>query len=292
MSDKQPHLFCFGLGYVGLVLAKQLLDQGWKVSGSLREASQISQLRSLGVNAFVFNSQDKDQDVVELPLADVTHILSTIPPGIDGDPVCELLRDCKDVSWIGYLSTTGVYGNTEGKLVDETCPVKPGSSRAARRVEAERRWLALFEESSLPVHIFRLPGIYGPGRCVFEQYKEKRLRRIDKPGHLFNRVHVDDIAQVLQASMKKSNPGTIYNVCDDFPSEPANVATYACELMGVEPPPLVPFEQAVKTMSPMALSFWQDNRRVSNARMKSELGVTLHYPDYRSGLKAIWEGMH
>ncbi|MBT4890341.1 MAG: SDR family oxidoreductase, partial [Rhodospirillales bacterium] len=262
---------------------------GWKVSGSVRESSQIPKLREEGMNAFVFDSQEGDQGISELPLSDATHVLSTVPPGLDGDPISDLVKTCRHISWIGYLSTTGVYGNTDGKVVDETSPINPSSPRSKRRADAESKWRALFAQDALPVHTFRLPGIYGPGRSVFESYQDNRLRRVEKPGHVFNRIHVDDIVQALEASMNKPNPGAVYNVCDDLPIEPSEVATYAYELMEIKPPAHIPFEELVKTMSPMALTFWQDNRCVSNERMKSELGITLRYPDYKSGLKAIFK---
>lgn len=284
MSHPQPHLFCFGLGYCGMVLARSLRAQGWEVSGTVRDETQVASVREEGINAIIF------EDSLILP-SGTTHILSTVPPDEHGDPVCNLLQSCEGITWMGYLSTTGVYGDTGGEVVDETDPVNPTTERGRRRVDAEQQWMALNMDLSLPVHIFRLPGIYGPGRSAFEHYRENRLRHIGKPGHLFNRIHVDDIAQVLQASMEQPNPGSFYNVCDDLPAEPADITTYACELMGVEPPPLVAFDVAAKTISPMVLSFWHDNRRVSNARIKSELGINLKYPDYREGLKAIWEAM-
>jgi nucleoside-diphosphate-sugar epimerase len=276
------------MGYTALFLACKLLGEGWKVSGTVRDMLQISRLRNSGVNGCVFNSLDNNHDASEFPLDEATHILSTIPPGVGGDPVCDLLHGCRKAVWLGYLSTTGVYGDTAGAIVDETAPPNPNNERSRRRVAAEEKWFDLHDTHSLPVHVFRLPSIYGPGRSIFDQYERNGLHRIDKPGHLFNRIHVDDIVQALQASMDKPDPGKIYNVSDDEPAAPSDVTAYACELMGVEPPPLVSFEQASNEMSAMALSFWHDNRRVSNERMKSELGVKLFHPDYRSGLKDIW----
>ncbi len=290
IKDK-PHLFCFGLGYVGLRLAVHLQGLGWRVSGTVRDADQVAALHQQGIEACVFDGP--------LDLSGVSHVLSTIPPVSKGDPVCQRITDCPSVGWVGYLSTTGVYGNTGGIVVDETARLKPSSSRAEARVEAENTWQELQATKGFAVHVFRLPGIYGPTRSVFDQYQANRLRRIEKPGHLFNRIHVDDIVQALHASMDKHQRikqtdnanAAIYNVADNLACEPSVIASYACELMGVEPPPLVAFDEAAATMSAMALSFWQDNRRVSNHKMKSDLGVKLRYPDYRRGLEAIWQDM-
>lgn len=209
-----------------------------------------------------------------------------------GDPILatieQELASNGDIQWIGYLSTTGVYGNTDGAVVDESTPTNPSGERGMRRVRAENQWLNLYQAYDMPVHIFRLPGIYGPTRSVFDQLRQGKSRRIHKPGHKFNRIHVDDIAATLIASLSQPNPGSIYNVCDDCPVEPSEVTTYACKLMGIEPPPTTKFEEAEKSMSSMALSFWSDNRLVNNDRIKSELEVELIYSDYKAGLDAIW----
>ena len=243
--------------------------------------------------AFELFPFDRDRPLSDARAAldGVTDVLSSIPPDGMGDPVLDrngdVLMAARGLRWIGYLSTTGVYGDTGGALVDETAPLRPTSERSRRRVEAERRWLDLFDRHGRPVHVFRLAGIYGPGRSAVEQVLCGEKRRIDKPGHLFSRIHVDDIAAVLWASIGRPHPGRIYNVCDDEPASPADVVAYACRLLGVEAPPPVPFEQAASGLSPMALSFWRDDRRVDNARIKRELGVVLRYPDYRQGLAAI-----
>ena len=193
----------------------------------------------------------------------------------------------KGLAWAGYLSTTGVYGDTGGARVDETAAVNPTSERGRRRAEAEDGWLDLWRAAGVPVHVFRLSGIYGPGRSALGAVRAGTARRIDKPGHLFARIHVDDIAVVLRASMARPDPGAVYNVCDDQPAPAADVVAFACEILGVDAPPLVPFRQAARDMSPMALSFWRDNRRVDNTRIKRELGVRLNFPDYRAGLRAV-----
>lgn len=284
----QPRLFCFGLGFSALSLAERLLEQGWQVAGTTREADKAAALRERGLEVWLFDS--------EMPLADPytalagsDYLLSSVPPSADGDPV--LNAHAKDIAgvaplrWVGYLSTTGVYGNANGGWVDEDSPIRPSGTRGQRRADAEVAWLDLYRQAGLPVHLFRLAGIYGPGRNQLESLRQGKARRLRKPGQVFSRIHVDDIASVLEASMAQPNPGRAYNVCDDDPSDPAEVVAYAAELLGVEPPPLVPFEDA--DLSPMARSFYDDNKRVCNRRLKEELGVSLAYPDYRSGLAAL-----
>lgn len=284
-------LFCFGLGFSARALADRLIAgkgvaAGWQVAGTTRSAEKAAELRAAGLEAVLF---DRDRPLDPALLAGTTHVLVSIAPGEGGDPVLD--RHAADIAalpnlqWIGYLSTTGVYGDWQGAEVDETSELRGAKGRNRRRIEAEAAWLALQAEKGLPVHVFRLAGIYGPGRSALDQVRAGRARRIDRPGHLFSRIHVDDIARALLASMARPNPGRIYNVCDDAPAAAAEVTAYACELLGVEPPPLIALEDA--ELSPMALSFWEDNRLVSNRRLHEELGVTLAYPDYRAGLDAI-----
>ncbi len=289
MSQQKPHLFCFGLGYTALRLAKELIHEGWNVSGTIRDKTRFPDFIEQGITPYALNSNEPESTSKELPLDTATHILSSVPPGAAGDPIVDIVSEFPPAAWVGYLSTTGVYGNTDGKLVDETSPLQPSTERGRRRVQAEKQWMALSAHNKQPIHIFRLPGIYGPTRCAFDLYRKNKLKHISKPGHLFNRVHVDDIVQALKASIKNPKPGQIYNVCDDHPSEPALVIRYACELMGVEPPPMVTFEDVREKVSAIVLSFWQDERLVSNERLKSELGVTLLYPDYKTGLRSIWD---
>jgi nucleoside-diphosphate-sugar epimerase len=285
LSGKQPHLFCFGLGYTGTVLANRLRDLGWRVSGTSREPSDEP-------SVLPFNGHLGEVDAISHVLASATHVLSTVPAVEFGDSLLpaiapELLK-ITDLQWIGYLSTTGVYGNTDGDVVDERTPTHPSGERGERRVLAEGQWLNLHHAHGLPTHVFRLPGIYGPGRSVFDQLRSGKSQRIRKPNHRFNRIHVEDLTRTLFASMGRPRAGGIYNVCDDNPAAPADVTSYACELMGIEPPPLINFDDAEPAMSPMALSFWRDNRLVSNELIKSELSVQLAYPDYKTGLDAIW----
>jgi len=281
-------LFCFGLGYSAQVLARRLLAKGWTVAGTTRNRYKTAALRGQGLEASVF---DRDNPLADFgaALAGVTHILSSVPPDADGDPVID--RHGKDLAalgglvWVGYLSTTGVYGNRDGGWVDEDSALKPTGERGRRRVAAERAWLDLHARHDLPVHLFRLAGIYGPGRNALIGVRAGTAQRIDKPGQVFSRIHVEDIASVLEASIARPNPGRAYNVCDNDPAPPAAVVAHACELLGMDPPPLLPFDEA--KLSPMGRSFYRDNKRVSNQRMREELGVTLTYPDYKAGLKAL-----
>lgn len=267
-----PRLFCFGLGYSAEALARRLLAQGWAVAGSTRDAARRARLAGFGVT------------VLDAPSADTTHVLSSAPPDAQGDPILRahgvaLVR--LKPAWIGYLSTTGVYGDHDGDWVDETTTPKPGEARSQRRLAAEQAWRAL----DPPAHVFRLAGIYGPGRSAIDQLRNGTAKRVVKPGHLFSRIHVDDIARVLEASIARPNPGAVYNLCDDEPAQSDVVVAHAAQLLGLAPPPAVPYEQA--ELTPMARSFYAERRRVRNDKIKRELGVSLRYPTYREGLRAI-----
>ena len=282
---RDKHLFCFGLGYSATVLARLLMARGWRVSGTCRSAEKYAELERLGITPHLF---DRARPIVGLAgvLGATTHLLSSVPPDDCGDPVIDLHRfeiseAAQQLEWIGYLSTTGVYGDRDGGWVDEDSDLRPTGARGQRRVAAERAWLALPQ----PAHRFRLAGIYGPDSSALDAVREGRARRIVKPGQVFSRIHVDDIAQVIKASIAKPNPGAAYNVCDDDAAAPAEVIAFACELLHVTPPAEIDFENA--ELSPMARSFYDDNKRVKNARIKRELGVTLRYPSYRQGLAAI-----
>ncbi|OAB55338.1 NAD(P)-dependent oxidoreductase [Leptolyngbya valderiana BDU 20041] len=288
-----PHrLFVFGLGYSARQLAADLSVQGWEIAGTTRSAQKASALAaSEGAEAFVFDRGTPLSDPATA-LAGTTHLLSSVPPDAEGDPVLDAhfddivaLAHGGELQWIGYLSTTGVYGDRAGGWVDETSALEPTGERGRRRVAAERHWLRLWQEHGLPVHLFRLAGIYGPGRSQFAALRAGRSRRIDKPGQVFSRIHVADIAQVLAASIDRPNPGAAYNVCDDEAADPAEVTAHAAELLGMDPPPLVPF--ATAELSEMGRSFYRDSKRVCNARIKQELGVRLLYPSYREGFPAV-----
>jgi nucleoside-diphosphate-sugar epimerase len=212
-----------------------------------------------------------------------------VPPDAAGDPVLDRhgpeIAALPGLAWVGYLSTTGVYGDRGGGWVDEASALRPSGERGRRRVAAEAGWLDLWQRHGVPVQVFRLAAIYGPGRSAIDQLRAGTARRIDKPGQVFSRIHVDDLAAVLAASMARPRPAGVYNVCDDEPAPPEAVTAYAAGLLGIAPPPLAPFAEA--ELSPMARSFFDDNKRVSNRLIKTELGVTLAYPDYRAGLAAI-----
>lgn len=284
-------LFCFGFGYSAEALFKILPVSDWHVSGTVRSSEKAEDLADKGVEAVVWDGGVLGEDATAL-LAQATHILISVPPNEEaGDPAFKagvgVIRDNPNVQWLGYLSTTGVYGNTDGAFVDELSPLNPSSARSQRRVDAETDWMSLWTDFNVPTHVFRLAGIYGPGRSSFDQVRRGRAKRIHKPGHVFSRIHIDDIANILAASIARPNPGAAYNVCDDEPAPPAEVVDYACDLLGIDSPELEDFETAKQRMTPMGLSFWQDNRRVSNRRIREELGVQLAHPDYRSGLLAV-----
>ena len=281
-----PYLFCFGLGYTGRVLARRLAAEGWIVSGTCRTEDKASALRAAGFFIDVF---DRDHPLPPKPLDGVTHLLVSVPPDAAGDPVLavhgEDIAQIEGLRWLGYLSTTGVYGDRSGGWVDEAAELSPSGERGRRRVAAEAGWLELWRRRDVPVHIFRLAGIYGPGRSPFDALRAGTAKRIDKPGQVFSRIHVEDLAHVLASSINRPRPGAVYNVCDDDPAAPEAVVAHAAALLGMPAPPLVAFEAA--ELSPMARSFYVDNKRVSNRLVKSELGVTLRYPDYRAGLATI-----
>jgi nucleoside-diphosphate-sugar epimerase len=277
------HLLCFGFGFSARAFAAQLDKQVWKISATSRDAEGIAEIDAQGFHGLPFDSA--------LQIApDVTHLLISVPPDEHGDPVLRLFqgqlqRLSKSLKWVGYLSTTGVYGDRGGDWVDEDSPLEPTTARGQRRLEAERSWLKLYCEFGLPVHVFRLAGIYGPGRNTLLNVRDGSARRIIKPGQIFSRVHVEDIAGVLAASIAKPHPGRAYNVCDDEPCPPQDVVAYAANLLGLPLPLEIPIEQA--ELSPMAKSFYADSKRVSNKRIKTELGYKLIYPTYREGLTAL-----
>jgi nucleoside-diphosphate-sugar epimerase len=285
-----PRLFCFGLGFSALTLARRLRARGWTIAGTCRSAEKRAALAAEGFEAHLFD-RGRPLDDPWAALAGATHLLASVPPDEGGDPVLD--HHAGDIAgqglaWAGYLSTTGVYGDTGGAWVDERSALRPTGERGRRRVAAEAGWLALLRDHGTPVHLFRLAGIYGPGRSALDQVRRGTAKRVDKPGQVFSRIHVADIATVIEASMARPNPGAAYNLCDDDPAPPADVIAYAATLLGVSPPPLIPFAEA--ELSPMARSFYDDIRRVSNRRIKEELGVALAYPDYRLGLLALLDG--
>ena len=277
-------LLSFGHGFSARALARRLVPQGWTIYGTTRNPDKADALRAEGVTPILW----QDGDFAPAFEA-ATHLLISAGPNEDGDPVLNRFRDriaaiAPQLDWAGYLSTTGVYGDHQGAWVNEDTPLTPSTRRGKMRVEAEAAWRAV---PDLPLHIFRLAGIYGPGRGPFEKVRQGTARRIVKPEQVFSRIHVDDIAQVLEASINRPDPGAAYNVCDDDPAPPQDVIGYAAKLLGLPVPPEVPFDQA--EMSPMARSFYAESKRVDNTRIKRDLGVRLIHPDYRSGLKALLE---
>lgn len=284
-------LFCFGFGYSAQRLAGMVLERGWTVAGTSRSPDPASVWAERGVTLHRFDREHPLPAPAET-LDGVTHILVSVPPDDQGDPVVDRhgadLARLPGLAWIGYLSTTGVYGDQGGDLVDEATPVAPVNLRGERRVTAEAAWLDAGRIHGLPAQVFRLGGIYGPGRSALERLKTGTARRVDRPGHAFSRIHVDDIAGALFASMERPEPGSFYNLCDDEPAPQARVIEFAADLLGITPPPLEPFETA--QLTPMAREFYLGgSRRVSNAKLKESLGIALRYPTYREGLRACLE---
>ncbi len=282
-------LFVFGLGLSATTLARRLLAQGWTVAGTVRTPEKAERLADQGIAAVIFDGTGPGDDVAAA-LDGATHVLQSIKPGEGGDPVllhhgADLAARADTIRWLGYLSTVGVYGDHGGDWIDETAPTAPVSKRNALRVEAERDWLAFGEETGIPVMLFRIAGIYGPGRNALKTLKAGKARRLVKPGQVFNRIHANDIARVLEASIARPRAGGIYNLADDEPAPPQDVIAYAAQKLGVAPPPEVDFETA--DITPMARSFYSANRRVRNDRIKDELGVELEFPDYRAGIDAL-----
>ena len=275
-------LLCFGLGYSAEVLAARLAARGWTVRGTRRDEASCARMRGCGYRMLAY---DGSAPLPDQALDGVTHVLTSVPPGADGDPVLrdhgEALQACGTLRWVGVLGSTAVYGDAGGAWVDESSPTRPTSARGERRLAAEEAWFA----SGLPVHLFRLAGIYGPGRSALDRLRAGVAQRVVKAGHVFSRIHVADIANVLEASIARPRPGTVWNVADDEPAGSDVVLAYAAELLGVPVPPAVPYEEA--DLSEMALSFYRDDKRVSNARIRTELGVDLAYPTYREGLAAL-----
>ena len=274
-------LLSFGHGYSARALARILLPRGWRVIGTTRSPQRAAGLRESGVEPLVWPGDGP------VSLAGVTHLLVSAGPDERGDPVLNALGDAiaaaaPGLAWAGYLSTTAVYGDHRGGWVDENTALTPASRRGRWRVAAEAQWRAV---PGLPLHIFRLAGIYGPGRGPLAKLREGSARRIVKPGQVFSRIHVEDIAQVLAASMARPDPGAVYNLCDDDPAPPEDVIEHGANLLGLPVPPAIPFDRA--DLTPMARSFYGESKRVRNDRIKTELGVVLKYPSYRDGLAAL-----
>jgi len=278
-------MLVFGHGYSAMALSRRLIPEGWRVIGTTRRQERLAALEAIGVEGVVWPGAD-----MEPYLQAATHILLSAAPEETSDPVLNALGEDiaalgADIEWLGYLSTTAVYGDHQGGWVDEETPLTPATRRGRWRVEAERDWTVLSSSAGLPLHIFRLAGIYGPGRGPFAKVRAGTARRIIKPGQVFSRIHVEDIASVLHASIRQPCDGAVYNLCDDLAAPPEDVIGLAARLLGLPEPEAVDFEKA--ELSPMARSFYAESKRVRNDRIKQELGVTLAYPTYRDGLAAL-----
>ncbi len=282
MSSSSRSLLSFGHGYSASALAALLVPQGWRVTGTTRSPEKAERIARTGATAVIWPGGDISEH-----LAQADALLISAAPGPDGDPVLaqckqEIATRAAQFSWVGYLSTTGVYGDHAGGWVDETTPLTPSTKRGQARVAAEASWQDI---PGLALHIFRLAGIYGPGRGPFAKVRAGTARRIIKPGQVFSRIHVEDIAQVLDASLQRPRPGAIYNLCDDDPAPPQDVIGYAAELLGLPLPPAEDFKTA--DMTQMARSFYAESKKVRNDLIKKELGVKLKYPDYKTGLQSM-----
>ncbi|TWG61020.1 MULTISPECIES: SDR family oxidoreductase [unclassified Aminobacter] len=285
MSGK---LFIFGVGYSGLEIAREALARGWSVAGTTRSADKAEKLRAQGIEPHLLDGGQLSNELAAA-LRETTHLVVSIAPG-EADPVLRVARETillkmPKLRWIGYLSTVGVYGDHGGAWVDEETECRPVSKRSIERLNAERQWQALGEEASVPVAVLRLAGIYGPGRNAFANLANGTARRIVKPGQVFNRIHVADIAATT-VHLAEGNIGGVFNVSDDEACPPQDVVAYAAKLMGVEAPPEIPFDEA--EMTSMARSFYGENKRVSNARLKAQ-GLVLKFPNYRAALDALWQ---
>lgn len=282
-------LFCFGLGFTCSRLARRMRELSWAVAGTRRQVEGPA--RDAGdIPVHAFSGLAPMERAGEI-LADVTHIVASIPPGEHGDPILRFhdsdLRVLPKLKWVGYLSTPAVYGDRQGATVHEDDEPNPGSVRGERRLAAERAWVSAFRGTGVSVQVFRLSGIYGPGRNAIEQLRAGTARIIDKPGQVFNRIHVDDIGTILLASMARPNHGRIYNIADNEACASGDVVKYAADLLGLERPPSIPFDSA--DLSPMARSFYSECKRLHTGRLREELGVRLAYPTYREGLDQIFK---
>lgn len=272
-------LLSIGHGYVARHLADTLRPLGWQVIGTSRRADGLREIETLGDSGLLWPGGD-----IDAAIAQASHVLVSVPPAGGSCPVAAALGEKiaqAGPDWVGYFSTTGVYGDTDGGWVDETTPPDPTGPRGAARLASERAWGAL----PLPLHVFRLPGIYGPGRSAVDKLRDGTARRIVKPGQVFSRIHVDDICAALRLSMARPMPGAVWNIADDEPAAHADVVAEAARLLGIAPPTEEPLDTA--GLSPMGRDFYSQSRRVSNTKAKADLGWAPAYPDYRAGLRAI-----
>ncbi|RWM77747.1 MAG: SDR family oxidoreductase [Mesorhizobium sp.] len=284
MSQKQ--IFIFGAGYSGKAFARANRDAG-TILGTTRASEKFKALRQAGIQPLLFDGALTPE--ISDALKKTTHLVVSVAPEEAGDPVLSAARgtiaaEMPALEWIAYLSTVGVYGDHGGGWVDETAECRPLSKRSMLRVAAEQDWLKLGRDIGRPVAILRLSGIYGPGRNALVNLEDGTARRLVKPGQVFNRIHCDDIAGALWHLLKDTSGG-IFNVTDDLPAPPQDVVAYAAGLMGVTPPPEIPFETA--QLSPMARSFYGENKRVANTAIKAA-GYRFRFPDYRAAFDHMW----
>lgn len=282
-------LFVYGYGFAGQVLAKRLRAKGWNISATYRDEAAAGAMAAAGIDPV----PALDKDAVAAHLAGAQAVLVTPPPGPEGCPALQVLVPALAKAgafpdWIGYLSTTGVYGDRRGGWVFENSRLAAQSPEGARRVAAERDWLEVGRGMGLTVTVHRLPGIYGPGRSAFDRLREGRAKRVAAPGHVFSRIHVDDLAAGLEASIARPRAGRIYNLCDDEPAPNSAVIAYAAGLIGLPAPPEELLD--LDAMTPQARRFYAETKRVSNARAKAELGWRPRYPGWREGLEAMIAG--
>jgi len=289
-----PTLICFGLGYSAEYFAGMFGQKFGRIAGTVRGAERAAILNAYDdgrLTALLFDGKTAAPDLRHA-VGEAELVLVSVPPDDNGDPVLRTLGDtlsqAKHLRSIVYLSTVGVYGDCGGAWVDEAAPAKPGSARGRARLAAEQAWQELGARRGIAIAVLRLAGIYGPGQNALIQVARGKARRIVKPGQVFNRIHVGDIAQAIDAAFARQASG-IFNVADDEPTPPGELVAFAAQLLGVESPPEIRFEDAAPTMSPIALSFWQECRRVRNGALKRTLGVRLLYPTYREGLRALFE---
>jgi len=284
-------LLILGLGYAAGFFAREALARGWEVTGTVRTSEKAERLDRDGIRMLVFEGLAAS-DALDEAVAEADAVLVSVQPGAAGDPALDSLSEklaaAPKLRWIGYLSTIGVYGDHDGGWIDEATEPHRPDERSRVRLAIEQDWLALGARSGKAVQIFRLGGIYGPGRNPLVKLRQGKATRLIKPGQVFNRSHVDDIAGVLMASLARLRPGAIYNVVDDEPAPPQDVVSFAAEIAGIAPPPDIPFDP--ERLSPMAASFYSENRRVSNALLKLELGYAFRYPSYREALPVLLAG--
>lgn len=277
-----------GLGYSAGYFAREAQAAGHEIIGTVRSEAKARALTQAGLPTLVFDGVSVSPEL-EAAIHAADAVLVSTQPTADGDPALACLGAALSAApalgWIGYLSTIGVYGDHGGAWIDESAACQAGPGRAGARLAVDESWLAFGANSGKPVQIFRLSGIYGPGRNAIVNLREGTARRLVKPGQVFNRIHVADIAGVLLASLRQPRAGAIYNVTDDEPAPPQDVVSYAAALIGVTPPPEIPYDPA--HLSPMAASFYSQNKRVSNALVKREFGYAFRYPSYREALTAL-----